>query len=71
MSIAARLGGKSSTGPRPRQGKMDVVFLILVLLLLVFGLVMLFSSSYVYAYYYEKGDKIGRASCRERVYVSV
>ncbi len=56
MSIAARLGGKSSTGPRPRQGKMDVVFLILVLLLLVFGLVMLFSSSSVYAYYYEKGD---------------
>ena len=39
-----------------KQGKMDAIYLILILLLLTIGLVMLFSDSYVYAYYYEKGD---------------
>lgn len=32
---------------------MDITFLVLVLLLLTFGLVMLFSASYAYAYYHE------------------
>lgn len=38
-----------------REGQMDLTFLILTLLLLVIGLVMLFSSSYALAYFYE-GD---------------
>lgn len=33
------------------RGKIDVTFLILVLILLTFGLVMLFSASYAYAFY--------------------
>lgn len=36
-----------------RHGKMDVTFLVLVLVLLCFGLVMLFSASYAYAFYNE------------------
>ncbi|NMP37764.1 MAG: FtsW/RodA/SpoVE family cell cycle protein [Clostridiales bacterium] len=34
----------------------DITFLVLVLTLLTIGLVMLFSASYTYAYYYEHGD---------------
>lgn len=41
--------------PRKKRGKIDVTFLILVLVLLTFGLVMLFSASYAYAFY-NKGD---------------
>jgi len=37
-------------------GKVDGAFLLVVLLLLAFGLVTLFSSSYVYAYYNVGGD---------------
>ena len=37
-------------------GRVDGAFLLVVLLLLAFGLVTLFSSSYVYAYYNVKGD---------------
>lgn len=37
--------------PRKKRGKIDVTFLILVLVLLTFGLVMLFSASYAYAFY--------------------
>ena len=37
-------------------GRIDGAFLLIVLLLLAFGLVTLFSSSYVYAYYNVKGD---------------
>ena len=47
---------------REKQGKMDLVFFILVLVLLAFGLIMLFSASYANAYYY-KGNSfqyIGR-----------
>ncbi len=37
-------------------GGFDITFLVLVLTLLTIGLVMLFSASYTYAYYYENGD---------------
>ena len=36
--------------------KVDPVFLILIFVLLCFGLIMLFSASYAYAYYYRKGN---------------
>ncbi len=36
---------------RKQRGPIDATFLILVLILLTFGLVMLFSASYAYAYY--------------------
>lgn len=35
------------------RGNLDVTFLVLVLLILTFGLIMLFSASYAYAYYHE------------------
>lgn len=35
----------------PARGNIDVTFLVLVLLLLTFGLIMMFSASYAYAYY--------------------
>ena len=38
-----------------RRGKIDITFLVLVLVLLTFGLVMLFSASFAYAFYNE-GD---------------
>lgn len=38
---------------RAKQGRMDIVFFILVLVLLAFGLIMLFSASYANAYYYK------------------
>lgn len=38
---------------RHRRGKIDITFLVLVLVLLCFGLVMLFSASYAYAFYNE------------------
>lgn len=37
-------------------GKMDVPFFLLVIVILTIGLVMLFSASYTYAYYNQKGD---------------
>lgn len=39
--------------PKHRRGKIDVTFLLLVLVLLTFGLVMLFSASYAFAFYNE------------------
>ncbi|MBQ3561435.1 MAG: putative lipid II flippase FtsW [Oscillospiraceae bacterium] len=39
--------------PKHRRGKIDVTFLVLVLILLTFGLVMLFSASYAFAFYNE------------------
>jgi len=39
--------------PKHRRGKIDVTFLVLVLVLLTFGLVMLFSASYAFAFYNE------------------
>lgn len=36
-----------------REGHMDSLYLVFVLALLAFGLIMLFSASYAYAYYYE------------------
>ena len=36
-----------------KSGQMDTTFLVLVLALLVCGLVLMFSASYAYAYYYE------------------
>ena len=53
MSVTTSAIGKLFS---KKQGKMDAIYLILILLLLTIGLVMLFSASYVYAYYYEKGD---------------
>ena len=41
--------------PKKKRGKIDVTFLVLVLILLTFGLVMLFSASYAYAFY-NKGN---------------
>ena len=38
------------------EKKVDPVFLILIFALLFFGLVMLFSASFAYAYYYRKGN---------------
>ena len=38
------------------QGGIDVPFFALLVAIIVIGLVMLFSATYVYAYYYEKGD---------------
>lgn len=37
-------------------GQLDIPFLLLVITILTFGLVMLFSASYTYAYYNEDGD---------------
>ena len=37
--------------PRKRRGKIDIPFLVITLILLIFGLVMLFSASYAYAFY--------------------
>ena len=34
-----------------KSGQMDTTFLVLVLVLVIFGLVMLFSASYAFAYY--------------------
>ena len=53
MSVTTSAIGKLFS---KKQGKMDAIYLILIFLLLTIGLVMLFSASYVYAYYYEKGD---------------
>lgn len=39
-----------------RLGGFDITFLIIVLSLVTLGLIMLFSSSYTYAYYYKRGD---------------
>ena len=41
--------------PKHYRGKIDITFLVLVLILLSFGLVMLFSASFAYAFYNE-GD---------------
>ena len=41
--------------PKKKRGKIDITFMVLVLILLTFGLVMLFSASYAYAFY-NKGD---------------
>ena len=41
--------------PRKRRGKIDIPFLVITLILLTFGLVMLFSASYAYAFY-NKGN---------------
>lgn len=41
--------------PKHRRGKIDITFLVLVLVLLTFGLVMLFSASFAFAFYNE-GD---------------
>ena len=41
--------------PRKRRGKIDIPFLVITLILLAFGLVMLFSASYAYAFY-NKGN---------------
>ena len=51
MSVGAVRKGAKKIRFWSRPGKMDGMFLLVVLLLLAFGLVMLFSSSYVYAYY--------------------
>lgn len=39
-----------------KVGNMDVTFFVLVMVLLTFGLIMLFSASYAYAYYRYGGD---------------
>jgi len=39
-----------------KVGSMDITFFVLVMVLLTFGLIMLFSASYAYAYYRYKGD---------------
>ena len=39
-----------------KVGNMDITFFILVMVLLTFGLIMLFSASYAYAYYRYGGD---------------
>ena len=39
--------------PQYAKGGVDLTFLLFVLVLLVFGLVMMFSASYAYAYYYD------------------
>lgn len=39
-----------------KVGNMDVTFFILIMILLTFGLIMLFSASYAYAYYRYKGN---------------
>lgn len=41
--------------PKKKRGKIDITFMVLVLILLTFGLIMLFSASYAYAFY-NKGD---------------
>ncbi len=41
--------------PKKKRGKIDITFLVIVLILLTFGLVMLFSASYAYAFY-NKGN---------------
>lgn len=41
--------------PKKRRGKIDIPFLVLTLVILTFGLVMLFSASYAYAFY-NKGN---------------
>jgi len=38
--------------------KVDPIFLILIFTLLAFGLVMLFSASFAYAYYYRRGNSL-------------
>lgn len=43
---------------KEKTGSIDTTFLVLVLTLVVFGLVMLFSASYAYAYYNFKGDSL-------------
>ena len=43
--------------PRKRRGKIDIPFLVITLILLAFGLVMLFSASYAYAFY-NKGSSL-------------
>ncbi|WP_207721556.1 putative lipid II flippase FtsW [Neobittarella massiliensis] len=55
---AQNVGGQSqaavqSRPPRKKSRPFDATFLILVLILVAFGLVMLFSASYAYAYYNE------------------
>lgn len=39
-----------------KVGSMDITFFVLVMVLLTFGLIMLFSASYAYAFYRYKGD---------------
>ncbi len=56
MSIAAKNWRPFKPSARHKQGRMDMTYLIFVMILLVFGLVMLFSASYVYSYYNEDGD---------------
>lgn len=41
--------------PRKKRGKIDITFLVILLIILTFGLVMLFSASYAYAFY-NRGD---------------
>jgi len=50
---AARREEPSSQKAAPKGGKIDLVFLTYVLILMIFGLVVLFSASYAYAYYYD------------------
>ncbi len=40
------------------SGRMDWIFFLIVLILLSIGLIMMFSASYVSAYYYRKGDSL-------------
>lgn len=56
MSATTARTGSNGKRRWGKLGKIDGIFLLIVLMLLVFGLIMLFSSSYVYAYYNEKGD---------------
>lgn len=58
MSSASKLSKikPSKNSSRPKQGRIDMFYLVFILILLIVGLVMLFSASYVYSYYYEKGD---------------
>lgn len=51
------LNNVSLIEPRRKRGKIDGTFLAIVLIILAFGLVMLFSASYAYAYY-NRGDSL-------------
>lgn len=42
--------------PKPKRGSIDMPFFVLVMLLVAFGLIMVFSASYAYAFYKYKGD---------------
>lgn len=41
---------------KTRQQRMDYILMLLILILLTIGLIMLFSASYIYAYYNDGGD---------------